>query len=89
MSLFTAFAVYFIIWWLTLFIVLPFGIQSQAEAGERLQGTDPGAPVNPRLWRKLLINTLVAGLVFAIWYFVTRVLGYGIESLPSIFPEDR
>ncbi|MEZ5871955.1 MAG: DUF1467 family protein [Nitratireductor sp.] len=89
MSFFTGFAVYFIIWWLSLFAVLPFGVQSQAESGERLQGTDPGAPVNPRLWRKLAINTLVAGVIFGAWYVATNVMGYGIDSLPSIFPHDR
>ncbi|MEO2039791.1 MAG: DUF1467 family protein, partial [Martelella sp.] len=26
MSLFSAFAVYFVIWWITLFAVLPFGL---------------------------------------------------------------
>ncbi|MCB1454699.1 MAG: DUF1467 family protein [Nitratireductor sp.] len=89
MSFFTGFAVYFIIWWLTLFAVLPFGVQSQAEAGERLQGTDPGAPVQPRLVRKLAINTVVAGVIFGLWYYATQVLGYGIDSIPSIFPDDR
>ena len=60
MSWFTAFAVYFIIWWLTLFMVLPFGIRSQAEADDIAEGTDPGAPVAPQLGLKLLVNTLLA-----------------------------
>ena len=33
MSIFTALAIYFIIWWVVLFTVLPFGIRSQAEHG--------------------------------------------------------
>ena len=42
----TAFAIYFVFWWIVLFLTLPFGVRSQHEDGEgRLPGTDPGAPV--------------------------------------------
>ena len=34
MQLFSYFAVYFIVWWMTLFAVLPFGLKTQAEAEE-------------------------------------------------------
>ena len=66
MSLATAIAVYFIIWWIVLFAVLPWGARSQAEGGEVVSGSDPGAPVLPRLWWKLLWTTLIAGALFAI-----------------------
>ncbi len=89
MSWFTGIAVYFIIWWLTLFAVLPFGARSQADSGEIAPGTDPGAPARPRLWLKLAVNSLVAGVVFVAWWFVVHRLGYGFDRLPSIFPQDR
>ena len=41
----TAFAIYFVIWWIVLFLTLPFGVRSQHEDGEGAPGTDPGAPV--------------------------------------------
>lgn len=88
MSLFNAFAIYFIIWWGTLFMVLPHGVRSQAEAGEIEPGTDPGAPVQSRIGLKLAINTVVAAVVFGVWYYVSQVLGYGFDSIPSIFPDD-
>ena len=31
----TAFAIYFVLWWITLFVTLPFGVRSQHEDGER------------------------------------------------------
>ena len=37
-------AIYFVIWWVTLFAVLPFGVRSQREAGEVVRGTDPRRP---------------------------------------------
>ena len=63
----SALAIYFVLWWTVLFAVLPFGIRSQAESGEKAgKGIDPGAPVMPRMARKLLWTTIVSTIVFAI-----------------------
>jgi predicted secreted protein len=56
-------ALYFVVWWITLFAVLPFGARSQHEAGSVAAGTDPGAPASPALREKALWTTLVGGLV--------------------------
>ena len=47
----TALAIFFLIWWVVLFAVLPWGVRGQHEGdgGEIVPGTDPGAPVLPRL----------------------------------------
>lgn len=89
MHWFTGFAVYFIIWWMTLFLVLPHGVKTQAESGEVTPGTDPGAPVRARLGLKLLINTVVAGVVFFAWYWATYKLGWTFDKIGPIFPQDR
>jgi predicted secreted protein len=70
MSTATALAMFFLIWWVVLFAVLPWGVRGQHEAGEIIPGTDPGAPVAPRLGRKLVWTTLVAGIVFGAFYLV-------------------
>ena len=67
MGWFSGLVVYLIIWWLVIFLVLPFG----ARPPERVeQGHEPGAPARPMIARKMLITTLVAallwGLVFAL-----------------------
>ena len=69
-------ALYFIIWWLLLFTILPFGVKSQKEANRIVPGSEPGAPVLPNLGRKLLINTIVAALLWAIadWAYITYYL---------------
>jgi predicted secreted protein len=67
-SVFTALAIYFIVWWVVLFAVLPWGVHSQQESGEIVPGTDPGAPTLPLLRRKLIWTTIVATIVFAAWY---------------------
>ncbi|MEX1179378.1 MAG: DUF1467 family protein [Cucumibacter sp.] len=61
MSLTTGLALYFVLWWICFFVALPIGHRrSQADAGERLQGTDPGAPSRLKLGIKLLAATLGA-----------------------------
>jgi predicted secreted protein len=70
MSLTTALAIYFILWWLTLFAVLPWGVRSQHESGDIAPGTDPGAPTLPRIAAKLLWTTIVSAIVFALLYVV-------------------
>ncbi len=88
-SLVPALAVYAIFWWLTLFIVLPYGNKSQAEAGEIEPGTDPGAPVRSRFALKLVVNTLISAVLFAIALWLISVTGFSFDTLPSMFPQDR
>jgi predicted secreted protein len=66
MSLALGIALYFIIWWTLLFTILPFGIRSQQEANQIVPGSDPGAPVLPQLGKKILINTIVAAILWGI-----------------------
>lgn len=65
MSLGLALALYFMVWWLTLFAVLPFGVRTQGESGDVTPGTPASAPAAPRILRIFLINTVVASIVFA------------------------
>jgi predicted secreted protein len=69
-------AIYFIIWWLVLFTVLPWGVRSQDEHGDVAPGTDPGAPAFHGLGRKVIWTTVVATAIFAVfyWAFVTRAI---------------
>ncbi|MGD9784197.1 MAG: DUF1467 family protein [Hyphomicrobiaceae bacterium] len=73
MNLTFGLAIYFIMWWLTLFAVLPFGLRTQGEDGEVVPGTPESAPVRPRLLRVFAINTVVSALLFALfWLGVTQ-----------------
>ena len=89
MSLTTAIAIYFIIWWLVLFAVLPFGVRSQKESGMVAPGSDPGAPAIPRLGRKLVATTLVAGFVFALLFVVYRYRLITIDDLAALIGMPR
>jgi len=62
----TAIAIYFLVWWVVLFAVLPWGVRNQEESGEVLPGTDPGAPAVHKVWMKLVWTTVIASVVFGI-----------------------
>ena len=64
MAISTAIAIYFLIWWIMLFAVLPWGVRAQGE--EAAPGTDPGAPTVPRLGAKLIWTTVTATAVYAV-----------------------
>jgi predicted secreted protein len=76
----TIIAIYFIIWWVVLFAVLPWGVHSQQESGEVAPGTDPGAPAAHRIWIKLIWTTVVASVVFGVLYAV-----YVFDLIPFAF----
>lgn len=61
-------AIYFVMWWIVLFAILPFGVRSQHEDGPPIEGTDPGAPVLARMARKLLWTTVTTTVIFAAGY---------------------
>jgi predicted secreted protein len=59
-------ALYFIIWWTVLFAVLPFGVRTQGDAGEIVQGTPESAPRAPAMLTVALRTTIVATVVFGV-----------------------
>ncbi|WP_127598303.1 DUF1467 family protein [Nitratireductor alexandrii] len=87
MSWVSGFAVYFIIWWVTLFVVMPFGLKTQEEDGDVTLGTTASAPKGPHMRRAALRATLISLLVFALLYVLTRQLGYSFEDIPSFIPD--
>jgi predicted secreted protein len=74
-------AIYFVIWWLCLFVVLPWGVRSQHETDEIAHGTEPGAPLRPLLVRKVIATTLLASTVFVGLYIYFNVYGLTLENL--------
>ena len=85
MSWTTAAAIYFIIWWVTLFAVLPWGVRSQAESGEVVPGSDPGAPAIPHLRGKLIWTTIVSSLIFTLAAVVYAYRLVTLDDLTTLF----
>jgi predicted secreted protein len=82
MDILQSIAVYFFIWWITLFLVLPFGVRTQQEEGSVVPGTPESAPARPRLLRIALINTALATAVFIAVYLVIQYKLVTADTIP-------
>jgi predicted secreted protein len=80
----TTFAIYFVLWWIVLFLTLPFGVRSQHEDGEGAPGTDPGAPVMARMGRKLIWTTVISAVIFALAMLAYNAGYLNIERLSKL-----
>ncbi|MFN0263508.1 DUF1467 family protein [Tepidamorphus sp. 3E244] len=84
MTLTAAIAIYFIVWWLTLFAVLPFGVRTQAEDGEVTPGSVESAPARFRMLRTFAITTVVASVFFGFVYFLLTSGWIGLDDIPFL-----
>ena len=84
MSIAFALALYFLIWWTLLFAILPIvRAKTQGEAGEVVPGTPEGAPSRLVMGRVILINSIVAAIVFGI---VVAVMNYVVVPIGDVYP---
>lgn len=86
-SLISFFAEYFICWWITLFIMLPIGLRTQADENDVVMGTVKSAPARFRFWRLFLMTTAASAVLYAAWYVLTTVYGINVMSFPRIVPD--
>ena len=80
MSWFSQFAIFLLIWFVVLFAVLPWGVRQQNNPEP---GHDPGAPVQPMLWRKAMWTTVISLLIWGIYYVATQVYGFSLLDLAN------
>lgn len=79
----TMIAIYFVIWWIVLFAVLPLRVRTQGEAGEVVPGTPASAPERPELLLKAGLTTLLAAVVFA-GLLALMHSGLGLDDVPFL-----
>ncbi len=69
MKLTSILAIYTLFWVFSAFLVLPFGIRTHEEAGiEKVPGQADSAPAEFRPGRIVIRATIVAAVLFAIYY---------------------
>ena len=86
MTLAFAAAIYFIIWWIVLFAMLPIGVRTSEEAGEKHSpGTAESAPVMPNLLPKMVATTVVSTIIFAALYAIIVHHVITLDDIP-FFP---
>ena len=81
MNWFSALVVWLIIWWLVLFIILPIGIRGQAEEGDIVKGSEPGAPHTLNIKRKFIQTTIVASIL---WVLTVALILSGLISWDAL-----
>ncbi len=77
-------AIYFVVWWTTLFAVLPFGVRNQADEGEVIPGTEPGSPVTARIGRIFVLTTIASAVVFGLIYLLLTQDVFGLDDIPFL-----
>jgi predicted secreted protein len=87
MGVFTGVVVYAVVWFLVLFMVLPWGVRIPDEPEP---GHAPSAPTNPRIKLKMAVTTVIAGVAWLIIYFVVEsgVISFREQALemPGLGP---
>jgi len=79
-------AVYFVVWWITLFAILPIGMRTQEEDNSVILGTVASAPTKFRAARVVLLTTLASAIVYGTWFVASNYLGFSIDAIPQIVP---
>jgi len=65
-----AIVVFICVWWVVLFMVLPWGVRPLEDPEP---GQERGAPEKPMLWRKALVTTLISMVVWLAIYIVVTM----------------
>ncbi len=75
MNWFSALVVYLLVWWVSLFMILPLGIRGQAEEEDVFKGSEPGAPVQVDMKKKFWLTTKIATVI---WFAICAIILSGI-----------
>ena len=85
----TFIAIYFVVWWIVLFAVLPWGMRTQEEEGEVTLGTPASAPANPRLLQKAVWTSIASAVVVGVFWVAAAAFGLSLEGLVDLFGVPR
>ena len=73
--------IYVMIWWIIFFSILPVGIKSNKETfPDSIEGSDPGAPKNPKIGKKFLITTLITSILFIMIYYIVQLGFFNLRN---------
>lgn len=70
MSILTGIAIYFVVWWISLFLVLPWG---NKPSNHVTKGNIESAPAKPRIFLKCCITTLVSSIFWLVIFYVVEI----------------
>jgi len=80
MGWFTSLVLLAVVWFMTLFIVLPLRLKTQGDVGKVVPGTPSSAPDDIQIKRKFLLTTFVA---LPIWAVLVALILSGTITVDS------
>lgn len=82
MGIVSAIVLFAVVWFMVLFIVLPFRLETQGDVGEQVEGTHAGAPASGfSMKRKARTTTLCA---IPVWAVISAIIIWGDISVRDI-----
>ena len=81
MSITGGIIIYVNLWMVILFMVLPFGVRNQIDSSDLQKGTDPGAPIQSKMKKKILITTLITTIIFSLIFALDKLDLFYIRKL--------
>lgn len=81
MGIMSALVLFAVIWFMTLFVVLPLRLTTQGDVGERVPGTQAGAPVDLNMKRKFKVVTIVSAVL---WVVIAGIIISGAITVEDI-----
>jgi len=73
--------VFILLWFLSLFLVLPVRMETQEDANSVTPNTQPSVPANPKLLTRMAWATGVAVFLWAICFIVVE---YGVVTIDDL-----
>ena len=81
MTVFTSIIVYLLVFWTTLFLVLPWGNRAKDNPELGMAGS---APANPRIKQKFLITFIISTII---WLIISTLIYLGVIDFYEISRE--
>lgn len=85
MSITGGLILYMVIWFLALFVIVPIGQQSQADAGKVVPGTPASAPARNRLKRQMLFATIAAAVIWSVLAWIILSGMFTRDDLEALY----
>lgn len=79
LGIFTLVAIYLTTWWIVLLMILPLGMRGEVGAPPT-DGSQWGAPANPKLKQKFIMTTWISAIV---WAIIVGVIWSGLVPVPE------
>ena len=80
-------ALYFIVWWVTLFAALPIALHKSREAESSAAGSGTASKGGRHALAVVLLTTLLAGVVVGALAVAVNVYGLSMDIFPQMIPD--